>query len=151
MATPPAGAVAATAGTAPAPAGTARPFKPLALVCGLAIVVGAFLPWIGGGSGASAFDVPIPFLWDLTAVDGSGGVGFLLLITGALGAGLSFVPKTAALRRIAGTVTVAIVVAFALQLFRFLDAGGGGSDLLDFLGAGAFVSLAGGFVLQFSR
>ena len=143
----------AVVASAPGPvAGAARPFKPLPLVCGVAVVVSAVLPWIGGVAGANAFDVPIPFLWDLTAANSSGGLGFILLVLGALGAGLSFVPRAASVRRIAGTVTVAIVVAFGLQLFRLIDAGGGSAaDLLDVLGAGPFVAFAGGFLLQFSR
>jgi hypothetical protein len=125
------------------------PFKPFALAGGLAIVVAVFLPWLGESS--NALDVPIEALWDLAAVDGPVKLGFALLALGGLGAGLSFVSKWAWLRRLCGSVALAVTLGFALQTYRAVDQFGGIGDVFDAIGFAVYISLAGAVALQVSR
>ncbi|MGH2589788.1 MAG: zinc-ribbon domain-containing protein [Actinomycetota bacterium] len=138
--------------TAAAPVGRAvsqLPFKPLPLAGGLAIVVAVFLPWLGESS--NALDVPIEALWNLAAVDGPVKLGFALLALGGLGAGLSFVSKWAWLRRLCGSVALAVTLGFALQTYRAVDQFGGFRDVLDAIGFAVYIALAGAVALQVSR
>jgi hypothetical protein len=131
-------------------AGTQLPFKPLPLAGGLAIVLAVFLPWVDGGS--DALDIPIEALWDLEAGDGPVKLGFALLALGGLGAGLSFVSKWAWLRRLCGSVALAVTLGFALQLYRSVDQFGGSfGDVFDAIGFAVYVALAGAVALQVSR
>lgn len=150
----PALATAAAPAAAPArSAVTQLPFKPLALAGGLAILVAVFLPWASfvGGS-ANALDVPIEALWDLEADDGPVKLGFALLALGGLGAGLSFVSRWAWLRRLCGSVALAVTLGFALQLYRSVDQlGGSFGDVFDAIGFAVYIALAGAVALQVSR
>jgi len=139
---------------APSSAGpTSLPVKPLALGGGLALVIATFLPWISGeGVSANALDIPIQTLWDLNADDGPIKIGFVLLALGAAAAGLSFMPRTNAIRRICGSVALAIVLGFTLQLYRSVDlAGGSVGDVLSTIGVGVYIALAGAIVTQVSK
>jgi hypothetical protein len=130
------------------------PFKPFAMGGGALLVVATFLPWIsfGGFGQANAMDVPVEALWDLSAQDGALKVGFVTLALGLVGAGLSFVPRSAWVRRLCGSIAFAVVAAFLLQLFRGIDqAGGSLGDVFDAAGFGVYVALAGGIGLQVSR
>ena len=119
-----------------------------------AIVVGVFLPWFSGtfeGRG-NAFDVPLSFLWSLTA--GSGGVklGVVLLLIGGAAALLSFLRGTGPIRRILGIAAIVVTAAFAVQLYRAIDQlGGGPGDLLDMIGPAVYVTFVGGGLLVASR
>lgn len=140
--------------TAPPPAAarTGLPFKPVALAGGIALVVSALLPWTQGPDAPNALDLPVELLWSLVPGDGPIKIGFLLLAIGGFGAGLAFVPRTAWIRRLCGSLATAIVLAFAVQLFRALDQSGlGAGDLLDVVGAGVYVALAGAVALSASR
>lgn len=140
---------------APSPASSTNlPFKPLALGGGLALVVAVFLPWIAidGAPSVNALDIPIQALWDLNAGDGPIKIGFVILALGAAAAGLSFVPRTNAIRRICGSVALAVTLGFALQLYRSLDqAGVPFGDVFSTIGIGVYVALAGAIVTQVSK
>jgi hypothetical protein len=132
---------------------TELPFKPLALAGGSAMILSVLLPWISiGGSTTNALDVPIQALWDLNTTDGAVKLGFVVMALGAVGAGLSFVAKTAKIRRLAGSIGLAVVLAFALQLYRSVDQSGGSfGDALGAIGIGVYVALAGAVALQISK
>jgi hypothetical protein len=139
---------------APSPtSSTNLPFKPLALGGGLALVVAAFLPWFSfQGESANALDIEIQFLWDLNAGEGPIKIGFAILALGAAAAGLSLVPRMNAIRRICGSVALAIVLGFTLQLYRLIDqAGLPLSDVFSAIGFGVYVALAGAIVTQVSK
>jgi hypothetical protein len=141
----------------PAPAASAAralPFKPVAVAAGALLVIGALLPWISGAglTTSNALDVPVQSLWDLNATDGPIKVGFVTIALGLLGGGLSFVPRTAWVRRLCGSIALAVVAAFVLQFFRAVDqAGGSFGDVLESIGIGLYLSLAGAIGLQLSR
>lgn len=126
--------------------------KPLALVGGLLLIVSAFLPWISGAGSATGFDVPVQALWDIEAADGPVKLGFVLVAIGAIGSGLSLGQRTTWLRRLCGSIGVAIVLGFAAQLYRAIDASGGSlGDVFTTIGVGVYVALAGAVALQISR
>lgn len=135
----------------PAP-GRSVSVKPLPVLGGVLLVVSAFLPWISGAGSANALDIPIQALWDIETVDGPVKLGFALLALGVLGAGLAIIQRSSWLRRLCGSVGVAIVLGFAAQLYRVIDAAGGSpGDVLSAIGVGVYVALAGAVALQFSR
>lgn len=141
----------AAAQARPAP-GRSLTVKPLPVVGGLLLVVSAFLPWISGNGSANALDIPIQALWDIETIDGPVKLGFALLGLGALGAGLAVIQRSSWLRRLCGSVGVAIVLGFAAQLYRVIDAAGGSpGDVFSTIGVGVYVALAGAVALQFSR
>lgn len=154
---PPASAVpvapvtpAASPGAAAAPARYSLPFPPMALAGGVAIVVAALLPWFGAGS-LNALDLPLPVVWDF-AGDSALKLGTVLIVLGVLGGGLSFVQRTAWLRRLLGGLTISAVTGFTIQVLRFIDESGGSfGDLGEAIGAGVYVALAGGIALIVSR
>ena len=126
--------------------------KPLALVGGVLLVVSAFLQWILGGGSATALDVPVQALWDIETADGPIKLGFVLVAIGAIGGGLSLVPRTSWIRRLCGSIGVAIVLGFAVQIYRVIDGSGGSiDDVLTTIGPGVYVALAGAVGLQISR
>jgi zinc-ribbon domain len=128
------------------------PFKPLALGGGLAMVVAVFLPWISGGSSASALDIPLEAAWNIEAGDGPVKLGFAFVVLGGVGAGLAFVPRSVTIRRLIGSVGLALTLGFALQLYRSIDqAGGTVGDVIGAVGIGVYVALAGAVCLQISR
>jgi len=133
---------------------TTLPFKPLALGGGLAILISTFLPWISieGLPSSNALDVPIEFLWSLEPSDGPIKIGFVTLALGIVAVGLSFVPRMNAIRRICGSVTLAVVLGFTLQMYRSLDAAGLPiADIFSAIGFGAPLALAGAIVTQIAR
>ncbi len=132
--------------------GSSVTVKPLALVGGLLLIVSAFLQWILGAGSATGFDVPVQALWDIEAADGPVKLGFVLVAIGAIGGGLSLVQRTSWLRRLCGSIGVAIVLGFALQIYRVIDGPGGSiGDVLTTIGPGVYVALAGAVALQISR
>jgi hypothetical protein len=134
-----------------AAAGSQLPFRPVALAGGVAIVVAALLPWFGAGS-LNALDLPLPVVWDFAAGDSALKLGTVLIAFGVLGGGLSFVPRTAWLRRLLGGLTISAVTGYTVQVLRFIDTSGGSfADLGDVIGAGVYVALAGGIALIVSR
>jgi len=143
---------------APPPArevqGARIPVRPLALVGAGAIVVGVFLPWFSGtfeGRG-NAFDVPLSFLWSLTADSGDAKLGVVLLLIGGAAAVLSFLRGTGPIRRILGIAAIVTTAAFSVQLYRAIDQlGGGPGDLFDMIGPAVYVTFVGGGLLVASR
>ena len=132
----------------------ALPFKPLALGGGALLAIAAFLPWIAiaGLGSTSALDIPVQALWDFNAGDGPVKVGFVTIALGLIGAGLSFLPRTATIRRLCGSIALAVVAAFLLQFFRAFDQGGGSlGDFFSSIGIGAFLSIPAAIGLQISR
>lgn len=117
-------------------------------------MVAAFLPWlsIDGLGSTSALDVPVQALWDLNAGDGPIKIGFVTIALGVLGAGLSFLPRTATIRRLCGSFALAVAAAFLLQSFRaFEQAGGSLGDFVGAIGIGVYLTIVGAFGLQMSR
>jgi hypothetical protein len=139
--------------TAPRAGAAQLPIKPLAVAGGAAMVLAVFLPWISvGGSSTNALDVPLAAIWDPDTGDGAVKLGFVVLLLGAIGAGLSFMPNTTRYRRLAGSIGLAVVLAFALQLVRSVDqAGGSFGDVVGALGIGVYLALAGAIALQLSK
>jgi zinc-ribbon domain len=137
----------------PRAAATQLPFKPLAVAGGAAMILAVFLPWVSiGGSSPNALDVPLQAIWDPNTGDGAIKLGFVVLLLGAVGAGLSFMPNTTRYRRLAGSVGLAVVLAFALQLVRSVDQSGGSfGDALGAVGIGVYLALAGAVALQVSK
>jgi len=126
--------------------------KPLALVGGLLLIVSAFLPWISNGGSLTGFDLPVQVLWDFETGDGPVKLGFVLVAIGAIGGGLSLGQRTTWVRRLCGSIGVAIVLGFAAQLYRAIDASGGSiGDVFGTIGVGVYVALAGAVALQISR
>lgn len=147
----------ASAPQAPAPQAVQTPrrsvaVKPLPVAGGLLLLASAFLPWISGAGSANALDIPIQALWDIEAADGPVKLGFALLALGILGTGLAVIQRTPWLLRLCGILGVAIVLGFAAQLYRAIDASGGSvGDVFSTIGVGVYVALAGAVALQFSR
>ena len=134
-------------------ASSSLPFKPIALGGGALLVIAAILPWISvGGSGTSALDIPVESLWNLNAGDGPIKIGFVTIALGLLGGALSFVPRTATIRRLCGSIALAVVAAFALQFFRAIDQGGGTfGDFFSSIGIGVYLSIPAAIGLQISK
>jgi zinc-ribbon domain len=131
-----------------------RSVPPLALGGGLALMAASLLPWISteGVPSTNAFDIPIQFIWDLNTGDGPIKIGLVLLALGAAAAALSFVPRTTAIRRIWGSVGLAIVLGFVLQVYRSIDAAGGSfGDVFSTIGIGVYLALAGAIATQISK
>ena len=125
----------------------------MAFAGGLAVIIAVFLPWISvEGASANALDVPIHALWDPNTADGAVKLGFVVLLLGAVGAGLSFMPRTTKYRRLAGSIGLAVTLAFALQLYHSVDqAGGSFVDAVSGIGFGVALALAGAIALQVSK
>ncbi|HET7236547.1 MAG TPA: zinc ribbon domain-containing protein [Actinomycetota bacterium] len=144
-----------TASVAVRPAlGTAVPLRPFALASGALLVIASLLPWISieGVPSVNALDVPVQALWDLNAADGPIEVGFVLIALGLLGGGLSLLPRTAWIRRLCGSITLAVVAMFVLQLFRSVDQSGGSvGDFVSSIGIGVYAATAAAVGLQVSR
>ncbi|HLE45189.1 MAG TPA: hypothetical protein VJB36_14355, partial [Methylomirabilota bacterium] len=130
------------------------PFKPIALGGGALLVIAAMLPWISivGAGSTSALDIPVESLWNLNAGDGPIKIGFVTIALGLLGGALSFVPRTATIRRLCGSIALAVVAAFALQFFRAIDQGGGTfGDFFSSIGIGVYLSIPAAIGLQISK
>jgi hypothetical protein len=116
------------------------------------LVVSAFLPWISGSPGVSAVDIPLEAVWNLEASDSGVKLGYVLLALGGVGAALAFVPRSARFRRVIGSIGLALILGFSLNLYRSIDqAGGSLSDVIGAVGLGIYVALAGAVCLQISR
>jgi hypothetical protein len=151
-AVPPATSLVPPAAVVPSSAPHPRAFHPVALAGSVALLVSLALPWVQGGGGTYAFDIPIQFLWDFRQFDGAVKVGFVVSALGILAALLCFFAGTGWVRRICGSLVLIVAVAFVAQIFRGVDAFGGTlADLLDTLGAGVYVTAAGAIALQVSR
>jgi hypothetical protein len=128
---------------APATAGTSFP---LGAVGAIALTVATFLPWFdSGGLTADAFDVALPFLWDVEA-GGDPRLGILVLALGALGLAALFLKAVPdGVRLVAGVGGLLVAALFILQVHRGVDATF--SDTIAVLGYGVYVALAGAAVL----
>ncbi|HLE39162.1 MAG TPA: SH3 domain-containing protein [Acidimicrobiia bacterium] len=133
----------AATGTQASSTGGAFPFG---AVGAAAMIAAAFLPWFDvGGFTANAFDVALPFLWDLAA-SGDPALGFVVAGLGAIGLLASFLPGVPdGLRRLTGIAGIAAAGVFVFQVDRGVD--GTLSDTIDALGYGVYVALAGAVLL----
>jgi hypothetical protein len=128
------------------------PFKPVALAGGVVILVGVFLPWISGGLSLSGLDVPLEAVWNIDAGDSALKLGYAFLVLGTASAALSFVGRSVRIRRILGSLALALVLGFALQLYRSIDqAGGSFGDVISTIGIGVYVTVVGAICLQLSK
>jgi len=128
---------------APAAAGTSFPLGALGAI---ALAVATFLPWFdSGGLTADAFDVALPFLWDVEA-GGDPKLGILVLASGVLGLAALFLKAVPdGVRLGAGVGGLLVAALFILQVHRGVDATF--SDTIEVLGYGVYVALAGAAVL----
>jgi hypothetical protein len=128
---------------APAAAGTSFPLGALGAI---ALAAATFLPWFdSGGLTADAFDVALPFLWDVEA-GGDPKLGILVLALGVLGLAALFLRAVPDVVRLgAGVVGIIVAALFILQVHRGVDATF--SDTIEVLGYGVYVALAGAAVL----
>lgn len=95
--------------------------------------------------------MPVQALWDINTADGPVKLGFVLVALGAIG-GLTLGKRTSWIRRLCGSIGVAIVLGFAVQIYRVIDGSGGSiGDVLTTIGPGVYVALAGAVGLQVSR
>lgn len=147
---PPSAAVAIpSAGPTGSPArrsGTSDlPFRPLALGGGVLLALSTVLPWLSSpGISRNALDLPVALLWDIETGDMPVKIGFALLALGGFGAVLSFLDRTAWLRRSLGVLGLVVGAAFVVQVLRVLDQSGGSiGDLFEAIGVGVYLALAG--------
>jgi hypothetical protein len=129
--------------------------RPIPLIGGIAIAISSALPWIAsvqGGDSIKGFDVPAAFLFDFKKA-GSGGlkIGLVVLLVGVIGAALTLLPVTGAIRRLLGGLGVVIGGLYVVQLGRLVDAVGGGVSLTDAIGFGVYVAAGGGLLLAAGR
>jgi hypothetical protein len=107
------------------------------------VIVSLFLPWRTGSVHLS--DIPVAFLWDRGATSGLSLLILMVPLAIILTIG-AFVPFGAGLRLFAAIGTLIVVVLFAYQLHRAVDAFGGSlGDALDtgfyFAGVGGILAL----------
>lgn len=124
----------------------------MAIAGGIAVALAVFLPWLSvPGSSSDGFDVPLSFLW--SPEPGGTGIklGIVLLIMGAIGAGLTLLPGTKQIRRMVGSLTLLITVAYVVSLFRAVGKLDVDANALDYMGAAVYVSAVGGALLSASR
>jgi len=138
---------------ASAPAYTPRPaepsprpvVRPVAIAGAIATAVAAFLPWVRFDFDASAFKIPLKFLFQAEGGSTTANAGIVLVVVAALGLVLSFIPSASLVRRLLGLVAIAVAVVFVFQLLRFRSVTVG--DLVSNLGAGAYAAAVGGLLL----
>jgi hypothetical protein len=114
------------------------------LLAGLAIVVGAFLPWIGP---FGSYRLPIVSLFGISATSTEPSLLWALLALGATGILTSITPDRAKARVVAGLFVVAIMVLFFAQAQSALLFG---VNFTDIAGTGAWLVLFGGVALVVS-
>jgi hypothetical protein len=139
----------------PQAAGTSLPggvkLRWIPLIGGIALAISAVLPWIAsvqGSPSAKGLDVPASFLFDpLKAGRGGIKVGLMVLLAGVVGAALTLLPVTGAIRRLLGALGVAVAGLYIVQLGRVVDRVGGGVSLTDAIGFGVYVAIGGGLLL----
>jgi hypothetical protein len=113
----------------------------LGAVGAVGVIVSLFLPWRTGGVHLS--DIPVAFLWDRFATSDPSLLVLMIPLAIILAIG-AFVPFGARLRLFAAIGTLVIVVVFAYQLHRAVDAFGG--DLGDALDTGFYFAGIGGIL-----
>jgi hypothetical protein len=135
------------------PAPTARPsVRVLPLLGAVAMIVSTALPWLEGFASANAFDVPLSFLFAPESAGESGlSLGIVLLAVGGVGAAGSFPFLPDAVRKVVGTAASLSTLGFAGQLYRLASDAGAAGDVVQLLGIGAYLGLAGGVVLAWAR
>jgi len=107
------------------------------------VIISLFLSWRTAGVHLS--DIPVAFLWDRGATSGPSLLIFMIPLAIILTIG-AFVPFGARLRLFGAIGTLVVVVVFAYQLHRAVDAFGGSlGDALDtgfyFAGVGGILAL----------
>lgn len=135
----------------------------LGVAGGAAVALSSFMGWFAvAGQSTSAFKIPIQYLFaskQKMAELGDKGLklGLLMLLIGAAGAALAFVPKIAFAQKVAGGLALLIVTDFVKQTMTLLDlfkeTGGGAQTpgLISTLGIGVFVALIGGIGLIMAK
>jgi hypothetical protein len=153
---PPAPPPAAQAyGMAPAPSGPASSRaggnsalgapQIIGLVGAGVTIVSTFLPWARGG-GPSIFKYPINYLFGTTINSTTSlGIGFLVLLAGAVGVAAILIPGATVLSRIAAFVAFTIGVDFIIQTNHY--ASQAGVSMGSVIGVGPFFAIVGGVVL----
>ncbi|MFQ5554518.1 MAG: SH3 domain-containing protein [Acidimicrobiia bacterium] len=125
--------------------------SPLPLIAGIALAVTAFLPWVGGGIGSNAFDIPGAFLWSTNSSSTGFNLGILMLLVGAAAVATIFVEQLVPFRKAAALVAIGIAVVFLIQLVRaFAEFSGWGTALgdvfTDGFAVGPWIALGAGVV-----
>jgi hypothetical protein len=122
---------------------------PLVLLGALMILGASMLSWSDLGSDtARAFDVPARFLLDRAQTERSGvSIGALLLVAGGLAIVGSLARKLRLLAVLGGVAVLVMTLLFTWRMRQVVDAVSSSDDqLVDVLGAGVSVALAGGIV-----
>ena len=140
------GAAAASGGSSVAVGGIE--LRPLPLVGAAALLLSAFLPWVGGFTSVNSLDISLSFLWDLNAA-GSPYLGWVIIAIAVIALALSATKApNQQLLVVMGVLAVAITGAFLVQMYRGItDSGGDFGDVFDFLGIASWVSLGAGVLL----
>jgi hypothetical protein len=128
----------------------------LAIIGAVAIIAAGPLPWVQFHLEASGWNLLAKFLItgkqkDIVNNLASPGfsiasIGVILIVLGLLALVLSFVPTAHLLRRLAGLLAVAVVVAFVLQLFVG-QANETVGHLFKDLGPGEYTAFVGGILV----
>jgi hypothetical protein len=122
---------------------------PIVLLGALAILGASLLSWSHLGSETTrAFDVPARFLLDRADTDRSGvSVGALVLVSGGLAVVGSVAQRLRVLAVLGGAAVLAIASLFIWRMHQGVDASSASDEgLVDVLGDGVYVALAGGIV-----
>ena len=139
----------AAAAAAGAPAG--RPSLTLPLIGAALVAVGAFLPWLTFplSPSFSSTDLPIQFLFDTQpSPDSPIDIVVLLLVAAGIGVAASFRPSMTKIRKGAGWGAVVITTLYVANLQRLLgEMGEGAPGLIEALGFGVLVTVAGGVLM----
>ena len=123
--------------------------RPLPLAGAAGLVIASFLPWVDvAGTSSNSFDLALSFLWDYTAA-GSPYLGWLVLALAAFALYTAAAPTVSqGLKTLPGVLSIAVAAGFVLQMYRGISDGGGTiGDVFDFVGIGAWVTLAAGVSL----
>jgi hypothetical protein len=122
--------------------------RPLPLIGLFAVGISSVLPWLRGVDGSlTALEVPLAFLWDVTAAEPPH-LGWLLLALAAAVAGLTMWGKGHLLFIPLGLVVLAVPMLFAAQVYRGLaEAGEAAGDAFGLIGIAPIVAFVAGLVL----
>jgi hypothetical protein len=130
-------------------AGTLKRLATPPVVGAAVLALGTLLPWLrGSGATGNGFDVALAFLF-VYKRGGNGGlqVGPILLILALAGGYLASQPSLQRHRVWVGGVAAVLLVVFLIQVQRLMSAFSGDQNLIDVVGFGVVVALAGAVAL----
>jgi len=115
---------------------------------GVLIGVAAVAPWLGDSLASQwGLSVPLALAFDLDTSATAPPIGIVLLAAAAVIAVAAVLPWAWPFRQVAGAAVVLLTVAIAVQVARFsMELEAGLLGILNPLGAGAYLALAGGLL-----